>query len=279
MLEASQAIVIARAPLRFSAVSIVIGQIVLSTVCIAFFWNAQSGGNADLAQIVSAAVVEYIRSMGVDTKIFALASQAGPSELITPSHEVLLALNVVNDGRKSVTWTIETLAEGMYLKGAQETAFGMNKFMLTCPAHGPMYLYAIFDAGQNAEEVMTWSVNWLFIDKKEVRIDNLLWKKANDHGHINLFYAVNSALLNEIAGAKKVGVGLQKGVGGAVFSGFSNMPFEGGAAKCYPDFYPCAIVVDEAHSADRPKTASKYKPQPPRPSATCYRRAHACRVV
>jgi hypothetical protein len=196
-----------------------------------FFWSKHSDNDADVAQMMSAFVIEYIQSMGVDTKIFALASQAGPSEIVTPSHETLLALNVVNDGRKPVSWTIEAIEDAMYLKGAQETAIGINKFMLTCPARGPMYLYAIFDAGQNADEVMTWQVNWLFLDGKQVRIDNLLLEKTNDRGFINLVYSVNPALLNAIAGAKTVGVGLQQNAGGAVFNGFSAMPFEVGAAK------------------------------------------------
>jgi len=71
-----------------------------------FFWKGHSDTDADVAQIMSAAVVEYIRSMGVDTRIFSLASEAGASEVVTPSHEMLLMLNVVNDGRKPPKWTI-----------------------------------------------------------------------------------------------------------------------------------------------------------------------------
>jgi hypothetical protein len=197
-----------------------------------FFWKSHSDSDADDAQIVSSAVVEYIRSMGVDTKIFALASQAGASEVITPSHDVLLALNVVNDGRKPARWTIESMAQGIYLKGEQETDNGTNKFMLACIASEPtMFLYAIFDAGMNAGEVLTFPVNWLFLDQYPVRMDNQLVKKENVNGKINLVYQLNTNLVTAISRAKRVGVGLQAGVGGAVFAGFDSMPFEQGAAK------------------------------------------------
>jgi hypothetical protein len=83
---------------------------------IGFFWKSPTSDDAGLAQVVSSTVVEYIRSMGVDTKIFALASQAGPSDVITLSHEQLLALNVVNDGRKPAKWTVESIPQGLYLK-------------------------------------------------------------------------------------------------------------------------------------------------------------------
>jgi hypothetical protein len=200
-----------------------------------FFWEGHSDKDADVAQILSAAVVEYIRSMGVDTKIFSLATQAGASEIVTPSHEILLALNVVNDGRKPAKWTIESLSQGsvqvIYLMGEQDTDNGMNKFMLVCPANAPMFLHAIFDVGGNAEQVMTFPVNWLFLDDKLVRMDKELASKEIINGKINLTYRVNTTLLNAISRAKTIGVGLQGGVGAAVYSGFNYMPFVGGAAK------------------------------------------------
>jgi hypothetical protein len=145
-----------------------------------FFWEEHTNADADIAQILSASVVEYIRSMGVDTKIFALASQAGPSDLVTPSEEMLLQLNVINNGSQPAKWTIESIPGAIYLKGEQETALGMTKFMLTCPARGPMVLYAIFDAGPNTDEVMAWTTNWLFFDDHQMQIgDHLVSKKLS----------------------------------------------------------------------------------------------------
>jgi len=197
-----------------------------------FFWKGHSSNDADIAQILSAGVVEYIRSMGVDTKLFALASQAGASEAVTPSEDELLALNVINNGREPAKWTIESIPGAIYLKGEQETAIGMNKFMLTCPAKGPMYLYAIFDAGQNTDEVMTWYVNWLFLDGTQSEIEDHLINKTVTNGWINLIYRVDDGLLAAIAKAKStVGIGLSPTPGAAIFNGFSDMPFRDGAMK------------------------------------------------
>ena len=197
-----------------------------------FYWEGRSDKDADIAQILSATVVEYIRSMGVDTKIFALASQAGSSEIVTPSHETLLALNVVNDGRNPVKWTIESLSQGgakaMYLKGEQETDNGMNKFMLVCVPGEPVLLYAIYDVGANADETMRFAVSLLFLDRKPIRVD---YEKEIVNGMMNLTYTLNDTLLNSISKAKTVGAGLQPTPEGAIFSGFNSMPFEGGAAK------------------------------------------------
>jgi hypothetical protein len=170
--------------------------------------------------------------MGAGTKIFSLASQAGPTEAITPTSDTLLALNVINEGRKPAKWTIESVTGAIYLKGEQETALGITKFMLVCPAHEQMKLYAIFDASKNTDEVMSWKTNWLFVDGNQTQIDDWLQEKAVVNGWINLRYRLDNALLSAVVGARSViGVGLSATPKAAVFSGFANMPFEAAAAK------------------------------------------------
>jgi hypothetical protein len=197
-----------------------------------FFWDGSSANDAALAQVVSASVVEYIRSMGVDTRIFSLASQAGVTEVVTPSHEVLLALNVVNDGRKSPLWTIESIPQGMYLKGEQETDNGVNKLMMVCsPSDPTMFLYAIFDGGNRAEQDIRWPVNWLFLDHSRIRLDGQLVSKELVNGMINLVYRMDSNLVAAISKAKVIGVGVQPTPEAKVFLGFDGMPFTAGSAK------------------------------------------------
>ena len=197
-----------------------------------FFWKEHTQSDADLAQVLSAAVVDYIQSMGVNTELFSLASQAGSDQVVTPTAETLLALNVINNGRKPVAWTIESITGAIYLKGQQETSNGMNKLLLVCPAHGPLQLWAIFDAGQNTREVLTWGTDWLFADDHQLQIQDHLAIKDVDHGWINLTYRVDDGLLASITAAKRyIGVGLSPTPGAAVFEGFDRMPFDGGAAK------------------------------------------------
>jgi hypothetical protein len=197
-----------------------------------FFSKAHSDSDADTAQIVSAAIVEYIRSMGVDSRLFGLGSQAGPTEAITPSHATLLELNVVNDGRKLPKWTIESLPVVMYLKGEQETDNGLNKLIIACPANGdPMFLQAIFAGGPNAQQTLSFPVNWLFVDGEKVRIDAQLESKSTNGATITLTYFLNGPLLAAISKAKYAGVGLQPSTASPIFAGFNYLPLADGAAK------------------------------------------------
>ena len=198
-----------------------------------FFSNVHSDKDADTAQIVSAALVEYIRSMGVNTKIFSIASQAGADDVITPPHEVLLQLNVINDGREPPKWTIESVPQMMYLKGEQETDNGVNKFLVICPADkGTLVLIGMFEGGPNIKRTFTFPVNWLFLDGGQLRIDRQLQGKeiVNDHV-IMLTYFLDAHLLAAISNAKTVGIGLQPSTASPIFAGFNYMPFAEGAAK------------------------------------------------
>lgn len=196
-----------------------------------FFWNERKANEADVAQVVSAAVVEYIRSMDVHTDLFSVASGAGRDEMITPSMERLVELNVVNNGAKKPKWSIESVDEGMYLKGEQETANGINKFMLVCSSTGPMYLYFIFDPGNNAEEVMTFGTESLQAGATKIDLHGRKAGKKLVNGWINATYVADDEILASLKSANRIGILMQPTREAAFFAGFDSMPFQEGAKK------------------------------------------------
>lgn len=83
------------------------------------FVSPQSNG-MDVAQVASAAVVAYLRSMDIDTDLFTLSTAAGPDEIFEPSLDELKKLNVVTDGFNKPTWSIESNNGILYLKGERD---------------------------------------------------------------------------------------------------------------------------------------------------------------
>jgi hypothetical protein len=196
-----------------------------------FYWEKKTEQDADLAQMMSAVVVEYIRSMDVDTEIFTVASRAGRDEVVTPTPDVLARLKVVNNGIKPTKWTIESIPQGIYLKGEQQTWNGTNKFMIVCSPGEPVGLYAIFDAGMNAEQAMGFQAETLMVDATKFNMAGRRQRKTNVNGKINLSYSVDRTILNAIGKAKTVGVLLQPTTESAIYLGFESMPFDEGRAK------------------------------------------------
>jgi hypothetical protein len=197
-----------------------------------FFWETRTEQDADLAQMMSAVEVDYIRSMDVNPELFTIASRAGRDEVVTPSREALAQLNVVNDGLKKVKWTIESVPQGIYLKGERETVRGINKFMIVCSAPGAIQLYIVFGGGNHPDDALNFNAETLVVDGRNISLAGHRVSKTVDPGHlINLFYAVDQAMLNALGRANTVGIMLQPTTEAAFFWGFIDLPFEEGRKK------------------------------------------------
>ncbi len=97
-----------------------------------FAFTQTQKNESDVAQIASASIVEYIRSMKVDPDLFSLSTTASPTEIYEPPIADLKRLNVVNSGFTEPVWTMESNNGVVYLKGQRDTVYGINKFLLIC---------------------------------------------------------------------------------------------------------------------------------------------------
>jgi hypothetical protein len=196
-----------------------------------FTLGEPSAGDADEAQVLSASVVDYIRSMGVETELFSIASDCPTDDILELPHETLVRLNVVNNGYNPAKWTIESIEGALYLKGERDTIYGIQKFLIVFPSTGRMYIYVIFDGGQNAEAIMTMSVDHLVIDHELFPLHELRVSRLNDCGRINLMYQVTPALLTQLRKAKTIGYYLRHAEDAAMFVGYDSFHFEDAAAR------------------------------------------------
>lgn len=199
-----------------------------------FAFENAAPGNADLAQIVSAAIVEYIRNMDVDPGLFSLSARYGADSMFEPTPEQLVRLNVVNNGRTRARWSIESQAGEMYLKGEQDTVYGINKFLLVC-AKPELLLYVIFDAQRRENEIMRFMADFLMIDGNPVQINQARISREVKNGWINAAYKLDEHHLALIARSKTVGLIMQPTQNSPVFMGFSSMSFDEGISK-FPGF-------------------------------------------
>lgn len=197
-----------------------------------FYFTDKGDQHADVAQILSAAVVQYIRDMDVDPDLFSEMSMAGKSEIITLPQKELIRLNVINNGVKLTTWTIESIDEGLYLKGQRETYRGINKFILACGPKGAIVLVTIFDPEHREDEIPKMKAISLAINGDLIPIaDHLISGPDVVNGWINTSFMLDERLLNGIRGAKTVGIAFQYSYEAPVFLGFDDMNFGDGAKK------------------------------------------------
>jgi hypothetical protein len=198
-----------------------------------FYSPKKSEQDIDVAQIISAIVVQYIRDMGVDPELFSFMSRAGSAELVRLTRADMERLRVLNDGIHPPKWTIESIGNGLYLKGERETWRGINKFMIMCAPSGEIILYVVFDPENRGEEVIRHlNTHSLIINGDLIPVSNRRIRlTALVNGWINAYYSLDEALIQRIASAGTVGITMQMAHGPPIFFGFDGMEFSEGRQK------------------------------------------------
>jgi len=199
----------------------------------------------DLAQMASASIVAYLRSMDIDSELFTLSTEAGPSEIYEPSIDILEKLNVVNSGVTKPKWTMESKGGVIYLKGERYTVYGINKYILMCNT-SKMILHVIFDPQRRNSWVLSAQAHSLVIDDHETPISPVM--KFITNGWFNAEYVLSPEQVISIRRAKTLGLIVQAAYGAPVFLGFNRLPFGDGAVKLDGLMNSCGIGQSRGRS-------------------------------
>jgi hypothetical protein len=180
-------------------------------------------------QVASAVIVEYVRSMGVDTDLFGLSVSAGPDGMFEIDKPTLERMNVVNNGRTRPVWSIESADGKLYLKGERTSEeSGINKFIILCDSQRTVLL-AIFDALRRESEVMKMPAHSLLIDDQVYPISAI--SKEVKNGLFNVTYNLSAQEISALRRAASVGVALRFTYQAPVFLGFEGMRVGDGKQK------------------------------------------------
>jgi hypothetical protein len=195
------------------------------------FSFSDGSNDVDYAQKLSASMVEYIASMGVDTELFSLAAETPADCILELPRETLQRINVINNGQKKTVWTIESLEDVLYLRGARETIYGTQKFLVVFPAKGNAYMHIIFEVGRLADLAMGMQCDRFLIDGEYLPAHEYRIVRFIENGLINLMYAIPDGFLARMISAETVGFSLQFAEDAAVFLGYERLPCAEGSKK------------------------------------------------
>jgi hypothetical protein len=190
-----------------------------------FYFSRPTVLESDIAQMMSAVIVKYIRDMGADPDLFSAMTSAGKDDIILISAGELLRLNVVNNGQSPTTWTIESANGVVYLKGQRDTAFGMNKFILACSTQG-VGLTIMLSSLPPTNAIS------LVADDKEYPIEKFLdGAPVVQNGSVFAFFNLPLNVARVIEAAHEVGVTFQVDRGAPTYVGFLGMRVGDGSKK------------------------------------------------
>jgi hypothetical protein len=195
-----------------------------------FYFSKSTAQEGDIAQMVSAVVVQYMRDMGVDPELFSEMTAAGRDDVILIPESELLRLNVINNGQSPAIWSVESANGVVYLKGQRETAFGTNKFMMGCTTQG-VVLTIMLDPVANGPLPPTGAIS-LIADEKEYPIEKFLSGAPTlQNGRVFAEFILPHGVVRVLEAAHEVGVTFQIDGGAPIFWGFRGMRVGDGAKK------------------------------------------------
>jgi hypothetical protein len=195
-----------------------------------FYFAKSTGQDSDVAQMISAAIIQYIRDMGVDPELFSEMTVAGKDDITLIPEKELIRLNVVNNGQSPTVWSVESVNGVIYLKGQRDTAFGVNKFILACSTKGAL-LTVVLNPVANGPLPPTGAVS-LVADDKEYPIENYLDGTPVLHnGSVFVTFVFPRDILYVVEAAHEVGVTFQFARDAPAYWGFRDMRVGDGAKK------------------------------------------------
>lgn len=179
-----------------------------------------SDTDLDTAQIISAAISNYIRDMDVDPGLFNLMAQSGKDRIRLLTKEDLTSLNIVNNGRKRPEWSIEVADSGQYLRGVQDTVYGEGKAVFFCD-HSEIMFLSLYQSGASKAKSIA-AGGWhhsLLIDDEVIPLADPLKSESNGDEISNLF-TLNQGQALAIAAATRFGHAMQLGRDAPTFVGY-----------------------------------------------------------
>lgn len=180
----------------------------------------------DRTQITAAAILDYLREMGVDTALFTEMAKAGRTEINELALHQLSELRVVNGPLQPARWTVESDGINLYLKGERTSWRGVDKFILANQGES-LVLLTMFDPEGRGPEAIELGAHSLMINGVPHPLAPLTKPKL-ENGLVVAHFPLTSEHLAKIGSATTVGIAFQFFHGHPLFLGFDGMETRNG---------------------------------------------------
>ena len=199
-----------------------------------FFSNDPLENELEIAQIISAQIINFLMEMAINPDFFVETTKASSESIRLLSSDQMLKLGFANNGMGPTKWTVsapEASADSsfLYLKGERITQHGIQKVLFFCsPSKGGIAAHVIFDPQGRTEEAKMMNAISIEIDDQNYSLVKALVNETEIvNGWLNATFDIPHNLWIAIKRAKEVGFLFQHTFDAPVFLGISGMPLIG----------------------------------------------------
>lgn len=180
-----------------------------------------SSNDLDIGQVLSAAITSYIADMDVDTRLFDLMTKVGSDKIYVLSTQEIIDLRVANNGRLPSKWDIQISPSNFYLRGVQETTYGIGKAIFQCRS-GSIVFLSIYSTAEKTRAIAAggWTHS-LRINGSELPLVSPSAKNIGEiNGFLNASFQLTTMQVEKLLSARSVGHAMKPSSMSAVYVGY-----------------------------------------------------------
>jgi hypothetical protein len=172
-------------------------------------FSSSTDADSDRAQVVSAAIIKYIKEMDVDVDLFDRMSRRGREQILILTEKDVQQLRVVNAGRLPPDWSIAAADGLLHLTGVQQTSTGMGSVSFSCRGGQVMFrpvLDVSDETSAGVDSVIRHSIkfgNWL--DPLAEALEPL----SVQGGHASALFVLGQEQVGRLQGSVSIGYAAQ----------------------------------------------------------------------
>jgi hypothetical protein len=176
-----------------------------------------SPNDLDVGQVITARVAQYVHDMGADEGLVGLYTSVPADAIHVLTAGELTSLRVVNNGKEPADWSVQFTDAGPYVRGMQQTMFGLGKAIFYC-AEGKVIFHSIYSTEFAPVISRREWFHSLIVNESEVPLEPE--EIVNDHGFVNTMVALTSQQALSLTTATTIGHAMQMARGAPTFVGY-----------------------------------------------------------
>lgn len=193
-----------------------------------FSFRDPSPTHVGRSQILSSKIARYIADMEIASEFLEISASVESREIKLLDHSELRRLSVVTDGETSVTWTVQSKNNLLYVRGERDSHYGHHKMILGF-AKPSFYVHAVIESQGRELQLTEFPIVELVIVNGEEHVVDLSDKclRHVDGIYTNAMAMISNELAKDIADCDSFGLRIRGGYDAPMFLGIAPMSTDG----------------------------------------------------
>lgn len=181
------------------------------------------------SQELSAKISSYVYDMGISLEFLEISAATTSDKINRITKCQLQKLGVITDGETEATWTVQSMANQLYVRGERDSLYGHHKVMLCYRKPLGFLFWAVIESQGREGELINNGLVDISVNNEEILIDiSNRCHRVPSNAYVNIVSELTEEEARVIAYSENFGVRVRVSQESPMFLGVGEMSTEGG---------------------------------------------------